>query len=247
MTTRTPSRSPKASYAREPRAQLYRTEMEEDAPPTSSLTESASSDSLTDFPAPAPSVSPLPSTSPLVSHSAPSPAGYALHLFGFPSTSLSLVLSHFAQFGDILETTPSPSGGNWVTITYAQPWAAARAARRNGELLGGVLMIGVQVVDEDSLRTSLGPEQPVETKVAAPVRAPTSGVGKPVVLGSGSAFRPVAPTPPRRGFFGTGEPGLEGADPHASLFREKNRQAVLAQGQGQKGVLGKVSDMVFGW
>ena len=82
------------------------------------------------------------------------------------------------------------------------------------------------------------------------------------VLGPDSAFKP---TPPRRGFFAgatatdSGTPSKSNAsgssDPHASLFAEKSRQALLqssssssssTQQQG-KGVLSKVSDAIFGW
>lgn len=81
-------------------------------------------------------------------------------------------------------------------------------------------------------------------------------MGKPVqVFGPGSAFK-TAPTPTKKGFLGMGGGGTPqqassggGQDPHASLFAEKSKQAAMQQnaGQGQKGMLGKVSDLVFGW
>lgn len=155
---------------------------------------------------------------------------------------------------------------------YAQPWSAARAARKNGDVLGGVLMVGVKAVDEDGLKralagetagsgeTSGAPSRPQSAPVGAAGTPGGSGVGRPVnVLGPQAAFK-AQPTPTRKGFLGLGgTPGASaaassgggGADPHASLFAEKSKQAVLAQqqqqGQGQKGVLGKVSDLVFGW
>lgn len=135
---------------------------------------------------------------------------------------------------------------------------------------GGTLMIGVKVVDEEALRAIIGgSEDLVSGGVGAkgpttngngnggtstPARGPPSGVGKPVhLLGPSSAFKVAAPTPPRRGLFSglgmdSSSSGAGGADPHASLFAEKNRQAILAQNQGApKGVLGKVSDAIFGW
>lgn len=219
-----------------------------------------------------PTASPFASSSalphPNASHS--SSKGYAVNVFGFPASALELVLEHFSQFGEVLSSTPSTEGGNWVTVVYVQPWSAARAARKNGEVLGGVLMIGVKAVDEDGLQRALASGEtagehssssaPPSRPQSAPVGAGTpSGVGRPVnVLGPQAAFK-AQPTPTRKGFLGlgggggAGTPGgsgaASGADPHASLFAEKSKQAVLAQqqGQGQKGVLGKVSDLVFGW
>lgn len=220
-----------------------------------------------------------PTASPFAAAAAPLPSrstahskeGYSVYVFGFPAAATDLVLDFFTQFGEIVSTTPSTEGGNWVTITYAQAWSAARAARKNGEILGGALMIGVKAVDEDGLRRALaGAEGGQDLVPSAPSATPgprqngnsggatstPSGVGRPVnVLGPQSAFK-AAPTPTRKGFLGLGGGGgggatapstPGGADPHASLFAEKSRQAALAQQPQQKGVLGKVSDMVFGW
>jgi hypothetical protein len=137
-------------------------------------------------------------------------------------------------------------------------------------------MVGVKVLDEDALRRAMvaaeggdvgasskldGSNTPAMRTTPLPASStPATSLGKPIpVLGPNSAFKSAAPTPPRRGFFGVGggTPGGSGgdagavaakSDPHASLFAEKSRQAVLQQqGQGQKGVLGKVSDAIFGW
>lgn len=209
-------------------------------------------------------------------HPAPSSsATFAVHVFGFPTSALDLVLDYFSQFGDIASRSPSPEGGNWVTIEYTQPWSAARAARKNGEVLGGVLMVGVKVVDEDHLKRALaasesgandalgvspgaGTPRPVSSASGA-VGVPQGGstIGRPVqVFGPGSAFK-SAPTPSKKGFLGLGAGGAStpqqhastGQDPHASLFAEKSKQAAMQQqgNQGQKGMLGKVSDLVFGW
>ncbi|GAA6027458.1 hypothetical protein JCM8097_007872 [Rhodosporidiobolus ruineniae] len=274
----TPSKSPKFTpYTAPPRATAYRAEPEEDAPPVASLNEFEQESAglhadtfnpLRRSPSGDPTGSPFASTSaPL--HPAPSSSdGYAVNVFGFPPSALDLVLDYFSQFGEVVSRTPSQEGGNWVTIAYREPWSAARAARKNGEVLGGVLMVGVKAVDEDGLKRALagdgaadvvpsssGSHTPVPRPPPSGVGTP-SGVGRPVnVLGPQSAFK-AQPTPTRKGFLGLGgggTPGGAGAaaaggDPQASLFAEKSKQAVLAQqGQQQKGVLGKVSDLVFGW
>ncbi|GAA5981875.1 hypothetical protein JCM10908_004649 [Rhodotorula pacifica] len=272
----TPSKSPRmSSYTAPPRKSAYRQEIEEDAPPVASLNEldggdhggeSRASHSTSHDPTASPFASasaPLPSTS-----TAHSKEGYAVHIFGFPAAATDVVLDFFSQFGEILSKTPSTEGGNWVTITYAQAWSAARAARKNGEIFGGVLMVGVKAVDEDGLRRALAGADGAQDLVPSAPSAPSaarqngntggtstpSGVGRPVnVLGPQSAFK-AAPTPTRKGFLGLGggatapsTPSSSSADPHASLFAERSKQAALAQQPQQKGVLGKVSDMVFGW
>ncbi|KAG0667197.1 hypothetical protein C6P46_002609 [Rhodotorula mucilaginosa] len=273
----TPSKSPRmSSYTAPPRKSAYRQEIEEDAPPVASLNEFESGDYAADSGSRLatshdPTASPFAAASaPLPSHStAHSKEGYSVYVFGFPAAATDLVLDFFTPFGEIVSTTPSTEGGNWVTITYAQAWSAARAARKNGEILGGALMVGVKAVDEDGLRRALaGAEGGQDLVPSAPSATPVprqngnagggatstpSGVGRPVnVLGPQSAFK-AAPTPTRKGFLGLGGGGAtapstpSGADPHASLFAEKSKQAALAQQPQQKGVLGKVSDMVFGW
>jgi hypothetical protein len=90
-----------------------------------------------------------------------------------------------------------------------------------------------------------------------------SGLGRPVpIVSAAAAFKQPTSTPTRLSFFSTAATtttlnGGSGTsvkvpgplqDPHASLFAEKNRKAMLAQGDNQPpGVLGKLSEMVFGW
>ncbi|KPV75336.1 uncharacterized protein RHOBADRAFT_66400, partial [Rhodotorula graminis WP1] len=232
----TPSKSPKfAPYTAPPRASAYKHEVEEDAPPVASLNEydgadqsglqtDSSMNGLSRSPANDPTASPFASSSVLAhpgSSTSSSSKGYAVHVFGFPASALELILEHFAQFGDVLSSSPSTEGGNWVTVVYAQPWSAARAARKNGDVLGGVLMVGVKAVDEDGLKRALaGGEASGETSSApsrpqsAPVGAGatpggSSGVGRPAnVLGPQAAFK-AQPTPTRKGFLGLG--GTPGA------------------------------------
>ncbi|KAM0752292.1 hypothetical protein T439DRAFT_324364 [Meredithblackwellia eburnea MCA 4105] len=278
----TPSRSPKANQFRDARGGgLFRGGAggmeDDDAPPIDSLGELDGADTSASMSFSPPFEQSEPLRRPALSHTPSSTTQpipqpqvvkvYPVYIFGFPSSALSLVLDHFTPLGTITRTIPSPEGGNWVTIDFVEPWAAMRAARKNGEVLGGVLMIGVKVVDEEALRLALAGEESGErtsTPVAggsstpAPANQPPrfgtpsgGGVGKPItVLGPSSAFKPPAPTPPRRGLFGVGgggpPSGATPTDPHASLFAEKNRQALAAK-EEQKGMLGKVSDLVFGW
>ncbi|GAA5884638.1 hypothetical protein JCM16303_003694 [Sporobolomyces ruberrimus] len=282
----TPVKSPKfAPYVASPRNPAYRTELDEDAPPTASLSEFEHSEGPSNgadsnfggyrpqpeqatnspFSGASSSLYPAPSSS--------SSGTYSVNVFGFPTSALDLVLDYFSQFGEVVSKKVSEEGGNWVTIEYAQPWSAARAARKNGEILGGVLMVGVKVIDEDGLKRTLaaaesggevshvqpsssGAGTPRPGSAAAGGGGGGSSMGRPVqVFGPGSAFK-AAPTPTKKGFLGLGGGGggtpqqgasSGGQDQHASLFAEKSKQAAMQQDQGQKGMLGKVSDLVFGW
>jgi hypothetical protein len=143
-------------------------------------------------------------------------------------------------------------------VTYKEPWSAARAVRKNGEVLGGVLMVGVKLVNEDnnstwnSSNSSTGQttttgHMPSSSMSTPTSKLPLSNVGKPIhLLGPESAFKP---TPPRRSFMSsttsTTAGGVGGKDPQKSLFAERNRVAV--QGEGEKGALGRISGVVFGW
>lgn len=74
-------------------------------------------------------------------------------IFGFPSAMSTVVLRHFANFGQILENIPAASsanansrqdtplpvhaGKNWLKLTYNNPHSAARALTENGKTIGG--------------------------------------------------------------------------------------------------------------
>ncbi|KAI5481194.1 nucleoporin Nup40 [Pseudohyphozyma bogoriensis] len=282
----TPSKSPKP-FARALPSSGYQmhSEMEDDAPPVSSLQDPSSNDASMSFsisedrrPSPSAITTPLPTASPskpptsLPSTSSSTSTGktYPVYIFGFPSSALPHILSHFSTFGTIASSTVSEEGGNWVTVNYTEPWAAARAVRRNGEILGGVLMVGVKSADEEGLRVALAGDDvdglassssasalaaasQQQSRVATPINTAKSGVGKPVtVLGPGSAFKPSAPTPTRRGIglFGSPAAAAGGAQgEHASLFKEKEKERLEREkaGQASKGVLGRMGDLVFGF
>ena len=46
----------------------------------------------------------------------------------------------------------APEGGNWFRITYVNPWDAARAVRRDGDVINGDMMIAVRLVVRSFLR-----------------------------------------------------------------------------------------------
>ena len=50
----------------------------------------------------------------------------------------------FNSLGDCQPPTPGPEGANWFKIAYKHEWEAARAVRKNGELINGAWMVGVK-------------------------------------------------------------------------------------------------------
>jgi hypothetical protein len=88
-------------------------------------------------------------------------------VFGFPPGSLASVLEAFQRDGDVVthdsfvrgKGGPNPSGDriirgtdsgpNWVHVRFATGAGAARALRRNGTKVSGV-MVGVRRLDDDA-------------------------------------------------------------------------------------------------
>lgn len=71
-------------------------------------------------------------------------------MFGFPSYLYAEVVQHFTTIGEAISVDPAPAlddGRNWTTIVYRNPWEAARAVRRSGEIISigrEEIMIGVK-------------------------------------------------------------------------------------------------------
>ena len=65
-------------------------------------------------------------------------------VFGFPQDKISAALKLFTSIGETQEPQPGPEGANWFKISYKHEWEAARAVRKNGELMNGQWMVGVK-------------------------------------------------------------------------------------------------------
>ena len=85
-------------------------------------------------------------------------------VFGFPPGSLAAVLEAFQRDGDVVThdsfassapanasggANENESGPNWVHVRFATGAGAARALRRNGTKVSGV-MVGVRRLDDDA-------------------------------------------------------------------------------------------------
>src|ERR1700733_3259086 len=67
-----------------------------------------------------------------------STASASVIVFGFPPYLYHDIVQHFTSIGDTVSVDPPPSldtGRNWITVVYKNPWEAARAIRRSGEIL----------------------------------------------------------------------------------------------------------------
>lgn len=70
-------------------------------------------------------------------------------VFGFPSTSTSIVLAHFSGVGTILEKVCS--SGNWIHLRYCSRGECDKALLYNGKIIGNNLMIGVIRCQDESV------------------------------------------------------------------------------------------------
>lgn len=70
-------------------------------------------------------------------------------VFGFPSTSVSLVLAHFSGCGTILEKVCS--SGNWIHLRFSSRGECDKAMLYNGKIIGNNIMIGVTRCTDESV------------------------------------------------------------------------------------------------
>ncbi|KAJ7177390.1 hypothetical protein C8R43DRAFT_1193390 [Mycena crocata] len=183
-------------------------------------------------------------------------------VFGYPPDKYSLTVVYFASLGATSPPEPHLEISNCFKIGYRDPADAMHAVRKSGEVLGGNWMVGAKWADAAQAEALLS--QPVarhaspEAGGAMAVDGPGYGaaaaaaagpgyggmstptLGTPIKLApSASAFRRGAtstpnpkPTPPAAPQAGWGG----GAAPAAPAPSTPN-----------KGVLGQVGDMIFGW
>jgi len=72
----------------------------------------------------------------------PARSGCWVTVFGFPAAASSFILTHFSSYGTILETKTNP-GSNWLHLRYSNKIEARKAVSKNGQILGGSIMVGV--------------------------------------------------------------------------------------------------------
>ncbi|KDQ26321.1 hypothetical protein PLEOSDRAFT_1077336 [Pleurotus ostreatus PC15] len=170
-------------------------------------------------------------------------------VFGYPPDKYSQTVEYFKSLGDSTEADNHTEVMNCFRIGYNDPGDALRAVRKNGEILGGSWMVGAKWADPAQAEVMLG--QPITPRAIEPAASPQNAmavdepsshlpsprmtVGTPLKLApSSSAFR---------------RPGSEKATPVrlAAGGTPVAMQTTPVQSSPSKGVLGQVSDLIFGW
>ncbi|XP_055390147.1 nucleoporin Nup35 [Condylostylus longicornis] len=64
-------------------------------------------------------------------------------VYGFPQSATSLILTHFAQCGSIVDKVFPSQNGNWVHLKFSSCLEADRALNYNEKILANNIMIGV--------------------------------------------------------------------------------------------------------
>ncbi|XP_006461669.1 hypothetical protein AGABI2DRAFT_222487 [Agaricus bisporus var. bisporus H97] len=232
---------------------------DEDAPPRSSIHDIPNEIHSDSTPRGMPSKNLSPESSHLARrHARPSPNAaisqplYVV-IFGYPPEKYSLIVEYFKSLGNSTEAEPNTEVLNCFRIGYHEAPDAVRAVRKNGEVFAGSWMIGAKwaepaqaeaALGQPLLRSSIsgavaengssGSAMMVDEPTQSPFTSNTPSVGTPIRLApSTSAFRkagappkpstPLAPKP-------SGIPASNAATPTSN-----------------RGVLGHVSDMIFGW
>ncbi|KAI0343175.1 hypothetical protein BDW22DRAFT_1356769 [Trametopsis cervina] len=185
-------------------------------------------------------------------------------VFGYPGDKYSVTVEYFRAFGESTEADPNLEISNCFRIGYINPADAMRAVRKNGDVLSGSFMVGVKWADPAQAEALLGsplarspfaasiiaesPSPDVSMTDASPSggfsesslaistlvpRAQTPTVGTPIRLApSASAFR---------------KPGSGSHIPQLAKPGEAALAPGVVQPSPSKGVLGQVSDLIFGW
>ncbi|KAF8062329.1 hypothetical protein FPV67DRAFT_266950 [Lyophyllum atratum] len=195
-------------------------------------------------------------------------------VFGYPADRYSLTVEYFQSLGAATDPDPHQEIQNCFRIGFTDPGDALRAVRKNGEVLGGSWMVGTKWADPLQAEALFGlvatmPAQILDSRSdssnAMSVDEPTSPrgtpggavkggsyskVGTPIKLApSSAAFRrhnaeSVVTPQPQRGW-GPMMPGPSAQQP--SQPQPAPVQMPMSTGTPNKGMLGQVSDLIFGW
>ncbi|CAE7228654.1 unnamed protein product [Rhizoctonia solani] len=249
-------------YSRPPPKSRDRTApiVDDDAPPTESLLEGGNFNFSQQYQHSHPHqtlrAAPVPTST---SNAGPGPTSLQNHegavavlVSGFYPDRIHSVTSQFTAIGECSAPETSPEGGNWFKIIYANPWDGARALKRDGDIINGDMMIAVRLVDP-SQAAMLGETTSPRLAIAA---APTEPTPKSPVIQQTShaptAFGRAATLAPSASAFRTTAPASTQARPTAASapgadWGVRNQQEGAQENQAQTGVIGKLSDMIFGW
>jgi hypothetical protein len=202
------------------------------------------------------------------SSSSSSNGGYKLIVFGFPANLQSAVLKEFAaiaplSYNSITDPNPSsssvslsipPTGSNWFTIAYDTEWAAARALRKNGDIIADSAMIGVKWADGDNINSSNGgassdvvssSQQQQQSQQNLPRPSTASNLGTPAtVLPASQAF---LPKPISNGAAMRKSATMNRINDMGKLDPSIFKQPDATQQKQGSGVVGTLTNLIFGF
>ena len=197
-------------------------------------------------------------------------------VFGYPPDKYSVTVEYFKSLGNSTDADPHTEIANCFKIGYSDAGDAMRAVRKNGEILGGSFMVGAKWADPSQAEGLLGQPvhrttfsssvSPSQNHIESPSHSPfgnsmavdepyssnTPTVGTPIKLvPSASAFRkinagglpsskPATPQPK----WGSNAQAPAGS---ASGLSNGNTGTPGVQPSPSKGMIGQVSDLIFGW
>lgn len=79
------------------------------------------------------------------------PMKHWITVYGFSPAATSMILTHFAQCGTILEKVFPPQSGNWVHLRFASSLECEKALNYHERILANSLMIGVTYCKDSSI------------------------------------------------------------------------------------------------
>ncbi|KAF8888105.1 hypothetical protein BD779DRAFT_1440313 [Infundibulicybe gibba] len=178
-------------------------------------------------------------------------------VFGYPQDRYSVTVEYFRSLGESTDADPNTEITNCFRIGYKDPGDAMRAVRKNGEILGGSWMVGVKWADPAHAESLLGQPvlrnqlpDPTPSNAMAVDESPspishavssTPTLGTPIKLApSASAFRRTGTAEKI-----TGSPAQRGWGPPGGNLLPS--AAASSTQPPNKGMLGQVSDLIFGW
>ncbi|KAG6867057.1 hypothetical protein C0993_007146 [Termitomyces sp. T159_Od127] len=193
-------------------------------------------------------------------------------VFGYPPEKYSTAVELFQSLGATTDPDPHLEISNCFRIGFTDAGDALRAVRKNGEVLSGSWMVGVKWADQAQAEAVLGQLQSASSQASVSPDDTVMAVDET----SQAASQKGNPTVNSKGVGGKYSTPTKLA-PATAAFRKHNSDAVVTpqpqrgwssinpgwtaqQSQSQvqinvppgsstpnKGVLGQVSDLIFGW
>jgi hypothetical protein len=183
-------------------------------------------------------------------------------VFGYPPDKYTVTVEYFKSIGDATEPDPNTQITNCFRIGYRDFGEGMRAVKRNGEILSGSYMVGAKWADQaranEILAQSVGrglltngsgtdvggspmsPNSMAVDEIPPQSHANTPTYGTPIRLApSTAAFRKPGQSPMQV---------QKGSVPQPQSTTAVGLPSGMPMGPSPgKGMLGQVSDLIFGW